>query len=139
VRVCAIHYKFNLSKDKQTERVIRAMDNPYFNILAHPTGRLIGERSGYEIDVERLLEAAKERDCFLELNSHPDRLDLNDIDCKMARDVGVKVVISTDSHRPGHLHFIRFGVGQARRGWLEAADVLNTRPLKEVKELLTRK
>ncbi len=139
VRVCAIHYKFNLSKDKQTERVIRAMDNPYFNILAHPTGRLIGERSGYEIDVERLLEAAKERGCFLELNSHPDRLDLNDIDCKMAREMGVKVVISTDSHRPGHLHLIRFGIGQARRGWLEAADVVNTRPLNEVKKLLTRK
>jgi DNA polymerase (family 10) len=139
VRVCAIHYKFNLPKDEQTERVIRAMDNPYFNILAHPTGRLIGERGGYEIDVERLLEAAKERGCFLELNSHPDRLDLNDIDCKMARDIGVKVVISTDSHRPGHLGYIRFGVGQARRGWLQAADVLNTRPLKEVKKLLTRK
>ena len=138
VRVCAVHYKFNLSREKQTERVIRAMDNRHFNILAHPTGRLVGERSGYEIDVERLLEAAKERGCFVELNSHPDRLDLNDIGCKMARDIGVKVAISTDSHRPGHLHYIRFGVGQARRGWLESSNVLNTLKLGELKRLLKR-
>jgi DNA polymerase (family 10) len=137
--VCAVHYKFNLSREKQTERIIRAMDNPYFNILAHPTGRLINERRPYEVDMERLILAAKERGCFMELNAHPLRLDLRDADCKMAKDVGMKVAISTDAHSIGDLDLMRFGVGQARRGWLEAGDVLNTRNWEEMKKLLARK
>ena len=137
--VCAVHYKFNLSKEKQTERIIRAMDNPYFNILAHPSGRLINEREPYEVDLERLMKAALERGCYLELNAHPDRLDLTDIDCKMAKEMGLKVVISTDAHSKGDLDFIRFGVGQARRGWLEPEDVLNTRSLKDLLKLLKRR
>jgi len=76
--VCSVHYKFNLSSKKQTERIIRAMDNPYFNILAHPTGRLIQEREPYEVDMERLMEATRERGCFLELNAYPDRMDLSE-------------------------------------------------------------
>jgi DNA polymerase (family 10) len=137
--VCAVHSKFNLSREKQTERIIRAMDNPYFNILAHPSGRLINERESYEVDMERLMKAAMERGCFLELNAHPDRLDLTDIDCKMAKEMGLKVVISTDAHSISDLDFIRFGVGQARRGWLGPEDVLNTRSLKELLKLLKRK
>jgi DNA polymerase (family 10) len=137
--VCAVHYKFNLSREKQTERIIRAMDNPYFNILAHPTGRLINERRPYEVDMERLILAAKERGCFMELNAHPLRLDLRDADCKMAKDIGMKVAISTDAHSIGDLDLMRFGVGQARRGWLEAGDVLNTRNWEEMKKLLARK
>jgi DNA polymerase (family 10) len=104
LRVCSVHYKFNLSGKKQTERIIKAMDNPYFNILAHPTGRLINERDPYEMDMEQIIKAAKEKKCLLEINAHPDRLDLNDIYCKMAKDAGVKVAISTDAHqtdRPG--------------------------------------
>jgi DNA polymerase (family 10) len=137
--VCAVHSKFNLSREKQTERIIRAMDNPYFNILAHPSGRLINEREPYEVDMERLMKVALERGCFLELNAHPDRLDLTDIHCKMAKEIGLKVVISTDAHSIGDLDFIRFGVGQARRGWLEPGDVLNTRSLEELLKLLKRK
>jgi DNA polymerase (family 10) len=137
--VCAVHYKFNLSREKQTERIIRAMDNPYFTILAHPTGRLINERRPYEVDMERLILAAKERGCFMELNAHPLRLDLRDADCKMAKEIGVKVAISTDAHSIGDLDLMRFGIGQARRGWLEAGDVLNTRTWEEMKKLLTRK
>ena len=136
--VCSIHYKFNLTRDKQTERVIRAMDNPYFSIFSHPTGRLINERRPYELDMEKVMQAAKERGCFMELNSHPDRLDLNDTDCKLARDVGIKISISTDAHSVNDLDFIRFGIGQARRGWLEAEDVLNTRRWSELKKLLKR-
>jgi DNA polymerase (family 10) len=138
LRVCSVHYKFNLSKEQQTERVIRAMDNPYFNILAHPSGRLINERAPYDIDMDRIIKAAAERGCMLELNSHPDRLDLNDIYCKSAKENGVKVVISTDSHQDQHLKYIKYGIGQARRGWLEKKDVANTRTLRQLKKLLKR-
>ncbi len=136
--VCSVHYKFNLSRQKQTERILRALDHPCFTVLAHPTGRLINERDPYEIDLERIMLAAKERNCFLELNSYPDRLDLNDFHCKMAKDIGVKIVISTDAHSVADLDFMRFGVGQARRGWLEPHDVLNTRGLRDLLPLLRK-
>jgi DNA polymerase (family 10) len=138
LRICSVHYKFNLSKNKQTERIIRAMDNPYFNILAHSTGRLINERNPYDIDMEKIMKAAKDKGCLLELNAHPDRLDLNDIHCKMAKELQVKVVISTDAHRIGHLNYMRFGIGQARRGWLERGDVVNTKTANQLKKLLKR-
>src|SRR5208337_3482296 len=126
--VGAVHYNFNLTREEMTERIIRAMDNRYFNVLAHPSGRLIQRREPYEVDMERLMRAAKERGCFMELDAQPDRLDLVDIHCKLAKDLGVKVAISTDAHNIADLNFMRLGIGQARRGWLEAADVLNTRP-----------
>lgn len=136
--VGAVHSLFTLSREKQTERIVRAMDNPCFHIFAHPSGRLIGERDAYEVDLERLLHAAKERGCFMELNAHPMRLDLNDTYCRMARELGVKIAISTDSHNPLSLDFMRFGVGQARRGWLEKDDVLNTRPWSALQKLLRK-
>jgi DNA polymerase (family 10) len=136
--VCSVHSKFNLSREKQTERIIRAMDNPYFNIFAHPSGRLIDEREPYDVDMERLMEAAKERGCVMEVNAHPDRLDLSDVHCKLAKDMGVKVVISTDAHSVTDLELIRFGVWQARRGWLEGEDVLNTRNCDVLKRLVKR-
>ena len=137
--VCSVHYNRNLSRKRMTERIIKAMDNPHFNIFSHPSGRLIGERKAYEVDLEELMKAAGERGCFLELNAHPDRLDLDDHNCKMAKDMGVKLAISTDAHNTSDLDFIRFGVFQGRRGWLEKGDVLNTRPLNEMKKLLKRK
>lgn len=136
--VCAVHYKFNLPSEKQTERIIRAMDNPYFNILAHPTGRLINERDPYEIDMEKLIKAAKDRGCFIELNAHPYRLDLTDVYCKLAKEQGVKIAISTDAHSTGDLDFMRYGVFQARRGWIEPEDVINTRSVESLKKLLKR-
>jgi DNA polymerase (family 10) len=136
--VCAIHGGFSLSREKQTERVLRAMDNPHFTILAHPTGRLINERPAYAIDLEQVMRAAQERGCFLELNAHPSRLDLDDIHCRMARDMGLKVPISTDAHSTDGLQMMRFGIAQAGRGWLEARHVLNTRPLDELQDLLKR-
>ncbi|MDZ7839323.1 MAG: DNA polymerase/3'-5' exonuclease PolX [Gammaproteobacteria bacterium] len=136
--VCSIHSKFNLSRDKQTGRVLRAMDNPFFNIFAHPTGRLINERDPYDIDIERIMEGAKERGCFLEVNAQPVRLDLNDDACRMARDLGLKLAISTDAHSADGLANMRFGVNQARRGWLEADDVINTRSLTALRKLLKR-
>jgi DNA polymerase (family 10) len=137
--VCSVHYKFGLSREKQTQRIIKAMDNPYFNIFAHPSGRLINERQPYQVDMEKIMKAAKDRGCFMELNAHPDRLDLDDVHCRMAKEMGVKVVVSTDAHSEDGLDFMRFGVGQARRGWLDADDVLNTRPLKQLKEELKRR
>jgi len=136
--VCSVHSKFNLSVKQQTQRILKAMENPYFNILAHPTGRLIGQREPYQVDMEEVMKAAKGNGCFLEVNAHPDRLDLNDIHCKMARDMGVKVVLSTDTHRLDDLDYMRFGVGQARRGWIGPVDVINTRSLSELKKLLKR-
>jgi DNA polymerase (family 10) len=138
LRVCAIHSKFNLSREAQTERIIRAMDNPYFNILAHPTGRRIGKRAPYAVDMERVLDAAQERGCFLEINAQPERLDLDDVAARMAKERGVKLAISTDAHRPAALDLMRYGVDQARRGWLEAEDVLNTYRWEALKGLLRR-
>ncbi len=136
--VCAVHYKFNLSREKQTERIIRAMDNPLFTILAHPSGRLINERDEYEVDVERVIRAAKERGVHLEVNAQPARLDLNDIRCKVAKEMGLKFAISTDSHSTAGFFNMRYGIDQARRGWLEADDVINTYKLRELKKALRR-
>jgi DNA polymerase (family 10) len=136
--VAAVHSRFNLSREKQTERILRAMDEPHFTILAHPTGRLIGEREPYDVDMVRIIRAARDRGCFLELNAHPDRLDLTDIHCRMAKEAGVLVSIATDAHRTTELSYLRFGVGQARRGWLGPQDVLNTRPLRDLRPLLRR-
>jgi DNA polymerase (family X) len=136
--VCSIHYNLNLPREKQTERILRAMDNPCFNILAHPTGRLIGKRPSVDIDLERIMQAAKNNGCYLELNAQPERLDLSDIYCKMAKDLGVKLAISTDAHTTANLDFMQYGVNQARRGWLEADDVLNTRTWPDLRGLLKR-
>ncbi len=138
VVVASVHTKFGLSQEKQTERVLRALDNPHVNILAHPTGRRIGDRPPYEIDLERVMAAALERGCFLEINASPERLDLNDIYAKMAKEMGLKLVISTDAHRPSGLSNMKYGVWQARRGWLAADDVINTRPWPDLKRLLQR-
>jgi DNA polymerase (family X) len=136
--VAAVHSHFNLSRGKQTERILRAMERPHFTILAHPTGRLIAEREPYDVDMAHILAAAKEHGCFIELNSHPERLDLTDAHCRLAKEAGVLVSIATDAHRANELDYLRFGVGQARRGWLEKDDVLNTRTLAKLRPLLAR-
>lgn len=134
--VVSVHSKFNLPREQQTERVLRALDHPCVSILAHPTGRLILERAPYEIDIPRVIEHARQRGCFLELNANPMRLDLNDIYCQMAKQAGVLISVDVDGHRAQHLGNITYGIGQARRGWLEKKDVLNTRPLNELLKLL---
>ncbi|HLB42832.1 MAG TPA: DNA polymerase/3'-5' exonuclease PolX [Gammaproteobacteria bacterium] len=137
-RVCSVHSKFNLSFKQQTERIIRAMDNPLFNILAHPTGRLINKREPYPFDLEKIMQAAKERGCILELNAQPVRLDLDAIHCQMAKEIGVRISISSDAHSIEQLNYMKLGIFQARRGWLEKSDVINTRPLSALKSLLKR-
>jgi DNA polymerase (family 10) len=132
----AVHSRFELPREAQTRRILRAMDHPHFSILAHPTGRLILEREPYDVDMERVIRHAKERGCFLELDAQPDRLDLNDVHAQMARDLGVLVAVSSDAHGVWDFDDLRFGVGQARRGWLEKKDVLNTRRLRDLRRLL---
>ena len=134
--VGAVHSNFNLSRAKQTERILRAMDHPHFSILAHPTGRLLDSREPYDVDMLKIIRKARGRGCFLELNAHPERLDLLDVYCQMARDEGVLVAISSDAHRTQDFDNLVYGVGQARRGWLEKKDVLNTRALTELRRLL---
>ena len=134
--VGAVHSKFNLSRAKQTARIVRAMDAPHFTILAHPSGRLIGTREAYDVDMERIIRAARQRGCFLELNAHPERLDLSDVYCNMAKSEGVLISIASDAHSVLDFANLRFAIGQARRGWLEAAEVLNTRPLAKLRPLL---
>ena len=134
----AVHSHFDLPQKRQTARILRAMDAPCFSILAHPTGRLLGEREAYAVDMERIVEHARDRECFLELDAQPQRLDLDDRHCRLAREYGVLVAIDSDAHRPEDFANLADGVIQARRGWLQAEDVLNTRRLSELRRLLRR-
>jgi DNA polymerase (family 10) len=121
VVVAAVHSHFDLPRQAQTDRVVRGLENPYVSILAHPTGRLIGEREPYDIDMDAVISAARKAGCYLEINAEPDRLDLNDLHAHAAKLAGVKLAVSIDA-----LQCIRFGIDQARRAWLTANDVLNT-------------
>jgi len=136
--VGAVHSQFNLSRAKQTRRILKAMDHPHFTILAHPTGRLIQQREPYDVDMARIIRKSHERGCFLELNAHPERMDLLDSYCMAAKDEGVLISINSDAHSVMDFDHLQYGVGQARRGWLEKKDVLNTRSLSELKRLLKR-
>ena len=136
--VCAVHTNLGLDEDEQTERVLRAMDNPNVHILAHPTGRRLNERGPIAIDLDRVMEAAVEKGCFLELNAQPERLDLSDVFCKRAKELGLKIAIGADAHSRDGLDFLRYGVDQARRGWLTPDDVLNTKPWDEIEDLFDR-
>ncbi|MCW3474587.1 DNA polymerase/3'-5' exonuclease PolX [Limobrevibacterium gyesilva] len=136
--VGAVHSAFDLPRGQQTARLLKAMDNPLLNILAHPTGRLINARPGYAVDIEAVMRGARERGCHLELNAQPDRLDLNDTSCRLAKELGLKVAISTDAHATTQLGHMRFGIDQARRGWLEPGDVLNAASLADLRRMLRR-
>jgi DNA polymerase (family X) len=131
VVVCSIHSYFNLDRAAMTERMLAAIENPYTQIIAHPTGRLLLRRDSFDYDMEKILEACAKHGVAMECNSYPDRLDLKDVYLRMCKDRGVKVVISTDSHNAGNLAFIRYGVTMARRGWLEKRDVINTLPTEQ--------
>ncbi|MGE5153636.1 MAG: DNA polymerase/3'-5' exonuclease PolX [Bdellovibrio bacteriovorus] len=137
--VGAVHSKLHLSRAAQTRRILKAMDNPRLRILAHPTGRLIDAREPYDVDMTRVIRQARDRGCFLELNAQPERLDLNEVHCQMAREEGVLISIASDAHQPLDFANLVYGVGQARRGWLEKSDVLNARPLDDLMPLLRRR
>ncbi len=136
--IASVHSKFNLSEKDQTKRIKRAMDNPHVTIIGHPTGRLIGKRPPYKVDMEQIIKHAYTTGCVLELNSQPDRLDLNDQYLKMAKEIGVKVAINSDAHSKGGFNVLKYGIYQARRGWLEKEDVINTYPLTEIADFFKK-
>lgn len=131
VVVASVHSYMNLDRVEMTERLLAAVENPYTQIIAHPTGRLLLRREAYDYDMEKILDAVKTRGVAMECNAYPDRLDLKDVHLRMAKARGVKVVISTDSHTTSNLKFMKYGVTTARRGWIEKKDVINTLPLSE--------
>jgi DNA polymerase (family 10) len=139
VVVCSIHSYFNLDRAAMTDRMLEAIENPYTQIIAHPTGRLLLRRDPFDYDMEKVLEACAKHGVAMECNSYPDRLDLKDVHLRMCKDRGVKVVISTDSHNTANLSFLRYGVTMARRGWLEKHDVINTLPTAELLAVLRPK
>jgi len=129
VVVASIHSGFKQDREKLTRRIIAACENPHVDIIAHPTGRMLGKRDPYDIDLDLVLKAAARTNTILEINSSPDRLDLDDTMAKRAKDMGVKIAINTDAHEKEGLKDMRFGVWNARRAWLEKDDVVNTMPL----------
>jgi DNA polymerase (family 10) len=136
--VCSIHSRFAFGREKQTERILRAMDNRFFTILGHATGRLLLKRPGYEIDMERIASHAKQSGCFLEINSSPDRLDLSAENARLAAALGVLIAISTDAHSIHEFGTIRYGIEQARRAGLGTTSVLNCQPLERLTTLFRR-
>jgi len=128
----SVHSRFKMEKSEMTKRVVNAIESGRIDILGHPTGRLIGERAAYQLDLQAVLSAAHSSGVLMEINSFPNRLDLGDVHCRMAKEAGVKVAIGTDAHHVEQMEYMRLGVITARRGWLEAEDVLNTSKAEDV-------
>jgi DNA polymerase (family 10) len=135
----SIHSRFKMSREDMTTRIVRAVRHPLVHILGHPTGRLIGERAAYEVDMEAVLQAARAAGIAVEINASPSRLDLNDLHARRAKELGIPITISTDAHALPHLDFMRYGVAVARRAWLTPGDVLNTLPVRDLASWLMRK
>ena len=134
--VAAIHSRFT---QDNTKRILKAMENPYVNAIAHPTGRVIGQRESYPVDIEAVIKKAAETGTALEINAYYNRLDLKDVHCRLAVKYGAKLVISTDSHHVDHMWMIKLGVGTARRGWVEKKDVINAKGLRELQKFVKEK
>ena len=137
IRIGAIHSRFKSSKSEMTQRIVRALSSGYIDILAHPTGRLIQKRNPYDVDLDKIFQTAKDNKVVMEINSMPERLDLNDINIKKALEFKLKFSINTDSHNAENLHFAELGIATARRGWAQAKDVVNTRNLSGLKKFFT--
>src|SRR5205823_2818581 len=134
----SVHSAFSQDRQQMTDRLLRAIENPYVDVLGHPTGRLILKREPYPVDIEAVIEAAAKHGVAIEINSQVDRLDLNDVSARLARDRGVRLAISSDAHSINALQSVRWGVVTARRGWLRPEDVLNTRRYDDLLPLLRR-
>ena len=132
----AVHSHFNLSEKEQTERIIRAMENPNVDIIFHPTGRIIQRRDAYKVDMDALLKAAKRTKTVMEIDAYPDRSDLKDEYIRKAVEMGIKLSIDSDAHSIYHFQYLEYGIAQARRGWAEKKDVINTRSWQEMLRLL---
>ena len=136
--VASVHSGWKMEREAMTARIIKAMENPWVDCIGHPTGRLIGQREPYEVDMEAVLAAAARLGVAMEINAYPDRLDLKDAHARRAKELGVKLLINTDAHGADQLPLMRFGVATARRGWMEAGEVLNTLPLSHLRRRLRR-
>jgi len=139
VVVASVHSRFRMSEEEMTRRIVKAMENPHVDILGHPTGRLLGQRDPYQVDIEKIVEAARRTQTVLEINATPERLDLKDSHARMAKEHGVKLAINTDAHSRHQLRYMEFGVGTARRGWLEPKDVVNTLRLNDLLDFLRKR
>ncbi|MFA5642963.1 MAG: DNA polymerase/3'-5' exonuclease PolX [Candidatus Paceibacterota bacterium] len=137
--IAGVHSNLKMEKEEMTERIVKAMKNPYIKIISHPTGRILKRREEYSIDLNKILRAAKEFGVALEINSYPERLDLNDINIRKAKEAGVKMVINTDSHLKDQMRYMEFGVAQARRGWAEKQDIINAWSAEELINYFKRK
>jgi DNA polymerase (family 10) len=137
--IASVHGGFNLTREQQTSRLLRAIEHPCVSLIGHPTARLVYGRPPIDVDIERVIRHARDCHCALELDAQPMRLDLNELHCRMAKDAGAMIVIDADTHSVHDFEDIRFGIGQARRGWLEPRDVLNTRPLEQLRAFFARK
>jgi len=129
--IAGVHSQMKMTRDAMTDRVIKAIRNPHVDIIAHPTGRILKRRDEFQVDFEKLLKVARETGTILEIDAYPERLDLNDINIKKAKEAGVKMVINTDAHHKDQLRFMEYGISQARRGWAEKKDIINTWPVEE--------
>ena len=138
VVVAAIHTGFKQSKSQLTKRLVEACQNKYVHIIAHPTGRLWGTRDAYDIDMDEVLKVARDMNTYLEINAFPQRLDLNDLNCHRAKEIGAKLVIGTDAHTVEQLESMKLGISVARRGWLTKEDVLNTLSLEELLKIIKK-
>jgi len=132
--VASVHSKFKMTKEEMTQRIIKVMESGVVDIIGHPTGRLLRHREAFELDLEKIFKTAVKTNTALEINSYPERLDLKDIYCRYAQNLGVKFAISTDAHQKGQLNFLRYGINVARRGWIQKESVINTKSLKELRE-----
>jgi len=131
VVVCSVHTRLQMEEEQMTNRIVKALENPHVDILGHPTGRLLGQREAYAVDIERIIEAARRTGAALEINASPQRLDLNDVQAKMAKERGAKLVVSTDAHNRYQLQYMDFGIGLARRAWLGSSALVNALPLRQ--------
>jgi len=130
--IAGVHSSMKMERKEMTERIVKAMKNKNIDIISHPTGRIMQKRDEYQVDLQVLLKTAKETGTILEINSWPERLDLKDVYIKMAKDIGVKMIINTDSHQKDQMHFMELGISQARRGWAEKSDIINTLSVDEL-------
>ena len=136
--VASVHTSFRMSEQEMTDRMVTAIENPLVDAIGHPTGRLIGRREPYALDLDRVVEAAARTGTFLEINSNPNRRDLSDVHARAAVEAGVKLVIDSDAHRPSTLAVMRYGIATARRAWVTRDDVVNSRPWSDVLALRRR-
>jgi DNA polymerase (family 10) len=132
--IAGIHSSMKMTREEMTKRMIKAMRNPHVKIISHPTGRLINRRDEYQLDIDKIIEVARETKTALEINSFPERLDLKDTNIRKAIQKGVKLVVNTDSHHQDHLQLMRFGIAQARRGWATKNDIINSWPIEKLLE-----